>query len=124
LRNNTSPWELHIALDPGDPPDAPVIQIKKMIEIHTGLVEHDDFARSDVRTDLAGALVVVLPGGIENGKRRQEAMQIEPQVHLGGRLASAVFGPVHAVGNQLDDCRIHRMDSDLEAPQQSLALAS
>lgn len=75
--------EHHVVLGPGDPPDAPVIQIEEMIEIHVGLVEHDDFACGDVRADLAGALAVVLPGGIDNGERGQETVQIEPQVQLG-----------------------------------------
>ena len=55
-----------IDLGPGEPPDAPVTQIEEMIEIHVGLVAHDDFACGDVRADLAGALVVVLPDDIDD----------------------------------------------------------
>ena len=50
-------------------------------------------------------------------------MQIEPEVHFCRRLASAVLSPVHAVSHQLNDRGVHRMDLDLEASQQTLALA-
>jgi len=44
--------------------------------------------------------------------------------HLDCRLAVAVLGPVHAVGHQLDYCRVHRVDFDLETSQQSAPLAT
>jgi hypothetical protein len=38
-------------------------------------------------------------GIIHDGKRWQEAVQIEAQMHLGGSPAPAVLRPVHAVGH-------------------------
>ena len=113
----------HVVLRAGDPPDATLIQIAEVVEIHISLVKYDDFARLDRRADLAGALVVMLTGGVDNGKRWQEAVQVEPQVHFGGGLAPAVSGPIDAVGDQLDDRGIHCVNPDFEAPQQTLALA-
>lgn len=49
-------------------------------------------------------------------------MQIEAEVHFCRHLASAVLSPVHAVSHQLNDRGVHRMDLDLEASQQTLAL--
>lgn len=65
----------------------------------------------------------MLTSGVHDGERRQGAEQVRQQVHLGERLASAVLCPVHAVGHQLDDRGVHRMDPNLEAPQQALAIA-
>jgi hypothetical protein len=48
---------------------------------------------------------------------------IEPQVHFGGGLAAAVFGPVHAVGDELHSGGVHGVDPHLETPQQAIALA-
>ncbi len=114
----------HVILGPGDPPDAPGEQIEQVVEVHVCLVENHDFSGSDTRTDLSGALVVVVGGGVHDGKGRQEAVQVEAQMHFGGRLATPVFGPVHTICHQLDDRRIHRMNPDFEAPQQTLALTS
>ena len=57
-------------------------------------------------------------------KAGKNTVQVEPQMHLGGRLAPAVFCPIHAVGHQLDRGRVHRMDPDLETSRQALAVAS
>ena len=116
--------ELHVVLRPGHPPNPALVEIGKVIEVHIGLVKNDDFAFEDRGTDLAGAFVVMLTGGVHDGERWKKAVQVEPQVHLCGRLAPAVLRPVHAIGHQLDDGRIHRVDSDLEAPQRARALAA
>ena len=113
----------HCVLGPRDPLHATCVKFGKVGEIHVGLVKNHDFTGGNARADLAGALVVVLPGGIDDGKGWQEAVQIEPQVHLCRRLAPAVFRPVHAIGHQLHRGRVHRVDPDFEAAQQTLALA-
>ena len=46
-------------------------------------------------------------------------MQVQAQVHLRGRFAPPVLGPVHAVGKKLHHRGIDRMDADPEPPQQS-----
>lgn len=67
-----------------------------MEEVHVGLVEDHDLALRDDGADLAGALVVVMARGVHDGEGGQEAVEIEPQVHLGRRLAPPVLRPVHA----------------------------
>jgi len=44
------------------------IKLGKMGEIHIGLVKNHDFTGCNACTDLAGALVVMLPSGIDDGK--------------------------------------------------------
>jgi hypothetical protein len=40
----------------------------------------------------------MLAGGVHEGKARQEGLQVEPHVTLGGRFAPAVLGPIHTPG--------------------------
>ena len=114
----------HVVLGAGDPLHAAGVEVGQMGEIDVGLVEHHDFAIGDARADFAGALVVVVLGAVDDGEGWQVAVQVEPQVHLGGGLAAAVFGPVHAVGDELHGGGVHGMDPDFETPQQTLALAA
>ncbi len=48
-------------------------------------------------------------------------MEVEAEVHFGGRLASAVFGPTDAVGDQFHDGRINGVNPDFETAQEALA---
>ena len=48
-------------------------------------------------------------------------MEVEPQVHFGGGLASAVFGPANTVGDQFHDGGIDGVNPDLETAQEALA---
>lgn len=114
----------HVVLGAGDPLHATGVEVGEMDEIDVGLVEHHDFAIGDAGADFAGALVVVVLGGADDGEGWEVAVQVEPQVHFGGGLAAAVLGPVHAVGDELHRGGVHRVDPHLEAPQQPLALAS
>lgn len=112
----------HVVLGAGDPPHAARAKLGEVKEVHVSLVEHDDLSLGDARADFPSPLVVVMSGGVHHGKRGQEAVQVQPQVHLGSGLAPTVFGPVHAVGHQLEDGGVHSVDAHLEAPQQPLAL--
>lgn len=116
--------ELHVVLGAGDPLHAAGVEIRQMGEVDVGFVEHHDLTIGDARADLAGALVVVVLGAVDDGEGWQVAVQVEPQVHLGGGLAAAVFGPVHAVGDELHGGGVHGVDPHLETPQQALALVA
>jgi hypothetical protein len=59
--------------------------------------------------------------GVHNGKGGKKAVQVEPQVHFGGGLASAVLGPVDAVGDQFHHSGIDGVNPDLETVQEALA---
>ena len=48
-------------------------------------------------------------------------MQVEAHMHFGGGLASAVFGPADAVGDQFHHSGINGVNPDLETAQESLA---
>ena len=48
-------------------------------------------------------------------------MEVEPQVHFGGGLASAVLGPADAVGDQFHHSGIDGVNPDLETAQEALA---
>jgi len=117
---NRAPFQ--VFLGSGDPPHAAQGEVKQVEEIHIGLVKHHDFPSQNARANLPRPRAVVLGGSVDHGERWQEAVQVETQVHFGGSLAAAVFGPVHAACHQLDDRRIHGVDAHLEAPQQPLAL--
>jgi len=69
----------HLVLGPRDPLHAARVKFGQVREIHIGLVESHDFAGENARADLAGALVVVLPSGIDDGEGRQETVQVEWQ---------------------------------------------
>jgi len=111
----------HVVLGAGDPEDAALEQIKEMGKVQVRLVEDDDLPGSDGRAEFAGAFGVVFPRGVDDGEAGQKAVEIQPQMALGRRLAPAVFGPVHAGGDQLDSGRVHDMDDAPEAPGHSLA---
>ena len=108
-----------VVLGPGNPEDAPLMQLKEAEEVHVGLVEDRDLSglQSGTQGHCPGA--VVMGCFLNNGKIWKETLQVEPQVHLGGSLAATVLGPVHAVGHQRDRRGIHCMNRPLEAMGQS-----
>ncbi len=53
-------------------------------------------------------------GGVHEGEARQEGLQIEPDMALGGGFAAAMFGPVQTAGDQLNGGRVHDMNHPLE----------
>ena len=61
---------LEIVLGAGDPKDAASQQVEVMGEGHVSLVKEHAFAGPQARTDLAGALVVVVLGGANEGEGR------------------------------------------------------
>ena len=61
----------------------------------------------------------MMGGFFDHGKTRQKRLQVQSQMHLGGGLAAAMFGPVHAVGHQRNGRRIDSMHGPLESPGQS-----
>jgi len=59
--------------------------------------------------------------GVHNGKGGKKAVQVEPQVHFGSCLASTVFGPANAVGDQFHERGVEGVNPDLEPAQEDLA---
>ena len=92
-----------------------------MGEVQIRLVEDDDLPGADAGAEFAGAFGVVVPRGVDDGEAGQKAVQVEPQMALGRRLAPAMFGPVHAGGDQLNGGRVDHMDDAPEAPGDALA---
>ena len=111
----------HVLLGAGHPEDAALQEIEEMGEVHIRLVEDDNLSGADGGAEFAGAFGVVFPRGVDDGEAGKEAVEIEPQMALGRRLAPAVFGPVHAGGDQLDGGRIDHMDDAPETPGDSFA---
>jgi hypothetical protein len=58
--------------------------------------------------------VVMLASGVHEGKARQEGLQVEPHVTLGGSFAPAVLGPIHTPGHQLNGGRVDDVNQALE----------
>jgi len=98
------------ALGASDPEDSAHEEVVKVVEVHIGLVENDNLAGLHARTDLSGSLGIVVAGGVNQGESGQEALEVEPHVALGCRLAPPVLGPVHAFGDQFNGCGIHNVD--------------
>src|ERR1039458_1781346 len=68
-----------------------------------------------IRAHFAGAQAFVFTGGVHEGEARQEGLQVEPEMALGGGFAAAVFGPIQAAGDQLEGGGIHQVDHAFEA---------
>ncbi len=110
---------VQVVLGPGDPEDAPACQVKKVGEVHVGLVEDGDLAVLQPGTQRQGAGIIVMVSFLDDGEGGEETLQVEPQVHLRGRLATAMLRPVHAVGHQGDGGGIYRVDGPFETVGQS-----
>ena len=104
----------HVVLDARHPEDATQGKVVEMGEVDVGLVKQGNLAFLKVSAEFRGTGVVVMAGFLDNGISRQEALEVEPQVQLGGGLAAAVFGPAHAVGHQCDGGGVHGVNSSLE----------
>jgi len=67
------------------------------------------------------ALGLVVLGRIDKGKAREKTSQVQPQVALGGGMAAAMPGPVHARGDQLHGGRVHQVNGALELAGKSVS---
>jgi len=112
---------VHVVLGPANPPDAPFGKFIEVIELCVGFIKHGDFTALELVAKRLGLRAVMMLGGIDNRALRKKALQVEPQVAFGGSLPAAVLGPVHAVGYQLDRCRVHRVNGFVEAAKVSAA---
>src|SRR5690606_9480686 len=113
--------ELKVVLGARDPEDVARRQVGEVLEVNVRFVEDDDFPWFDARAQLARPEVVVLAGGVDDGKARQEALEVEADVALGGGFAAPVPGPVHAPGDQLDGCGIDDVNGAFEAEGEAWA---
>lgn len=112
---------LHVVLRPADPPNAALGQLEEMLELRVGLIKHGDFTGFEPSTKLYRLCAVMMLGRVDDSALRKEALQVKTQMALRSGLSSSVLSPVHAVGNQLDRGRIHRINSLTEAAQVSPA---
>jgi len=110
---------VQVVLGPGDPEDATACQVKKIGEVRVGLVEEGNLAGLQPGTQRQGAGIVMVGSLLDDGEGGEEALQVKSEVHLRGRLASAMFRPVHAVGHQGDGGGIHCVDGTLKAVWQT-----
>ena len=108
-----------VVLSSGDPEDATLAQIEEVSEVDVGLVEDGYLARLQPCAQGQCPGVVVMGGFLDNGKRREKSLQVQPQMHLRGRLAAPVLGPVHAVGDQCNRGGVDGMDRPLKAAWQA-----
>ena len=104
-----------IILGAGDPEHVAGGQVGQMGEVHISLVKDDNLPGPHARAHFAGAQAFVFAGGVHEGEARQEGLQVEPEMALGGGLAAAMFGPVQTAGDQLDGGGVHQMNHPLEA---------
>jgi hypothetical protein len=113
ILNFSDDAELEVVLGAGDEEDFTLGQVRQMGEVHVGLVEDDDFARMNIGAKLTGADAVMLGGRANDDAARQEGLEVEPDMALGGRFAPAMFGPVQGVGHERNGGGVHDMN---EAP--------
>ena len=95
-----------------------------MVVVDVGFVKNHDFSSENACAHFAGPFGVILPGGVDDGAVGQEGLEIEPQVTFGGRLATAMSGPVQTRGDPFDSGGIHRMDRAAKSTQGAGAFAS
>lgn len=98
----------------GDPEHVARGQVGQMSEVHIGLIKDDNLPGPHTGAHFAGAEAFVFAGGVHQGEARQESLQVEPEMALGGGLAAAMFGPVQTAGDQLDGGGVHQMDHAFE----------
>lgn len=108
-----------VVLGSGNPEDAPLVKMEKVGKMDVCLVKDGDLTGLEPGTQGHDPGAVVVGGFLNDGKSGEETLQIKTQMHLGSSFASAVFGPVHAVGNQGNSGGIHSMDCPLEPSRQS-----
>ena len=113
--------ELQVLLGAGHPGDASDEQPKRWAKSTYARSKRTISPGADAGAHLPGTGVVVVASGVDDGEAGQQALQIEPEMALGGRLAAAVLGPVHARGDQLDGRGIDNVDGALESVGQALA---
>ena len=98
-------------------------QVPEVGVVEVSPVKDHDLTGLDPGADFAGAGAVVLLGHVDDGEGGQEALQVEPQMALGRRLAPPVFGPVHTAGDEFDGGGVDHMDGAAKAVGQPLAPA-
>jgi len=109
---------LHVLLGAGDPEDLTQGQGSQMGEVHVSLVKDHDLAGLHAGAQFVRPPVVMFSGGIHKGEAREEGLEVEPDVALGGGFAPTVPGPVQRVGHELDGSRVHDVNEALEPERQ------
>lgn len=112
-----------VVLSSGNPEDATLTEVEEVGEVHVGLVEDSDLSRLKPCAQGQCPSVVVMGGFLDDGKLREEGLQVKSQMHLRGRLAATVLGPVHTVGDQCNRRGVDGMNRPLEAARQAAVTA-
>src|SRR6202022_4373969 len=81
-------------------------------------IKDNDLARFNSSADLRGANTVGSFCRFNQDKARQQTVQVQTHMQLGGGFASTVLCPVDAGGNQGDSARIHHMNDPAETTSQ------
>ena len=89
-----------------------------MGEVHTSFFKDHNHPGLHARTQFVCPQIVMLAGGIHEGEAREEGLEIETDMALGGGFAPTMLGPVQTVGDQLDGGRVHDVNEALEAEGQ------
>lgn len=110
---------VQVVLGASYPENAPACQVEKVGEVHVGLVEDGDLTGLQPGAQRQSPCVVLMGSLLDNGEGGKEALEVEPQVHLGGRFATPVPGPVHTVGHQGNGGGVHCVNGSLEAVWQT-----
>jgi hypothetical protein len=101
------------------PEPALVQPVKKTVVVVPPVHQHD-FPRLQVFPQILGLGGVILAPFADDKERCRETAKIQPQVDFGRRLPGTVFRPVDAIGAQLDDGGVDRMDLALEPVQRAV----
>ena len=113
--------EAEVVLGAGDPENHSHAEVGQVGEVHVSLVKYDDFTRLDPGAEFPGAIGVVMPGGVHDGKTREKTLQVQPQMTFGGGFAAAMTRPVQARSNQRNGGRVHQMNRAAKFPGEALA---
>ena len=97
-------------LHPGHPEDPPFAEVREVRVVRLAPVKDHVFPLFQARSKFPGAAGIRLPGGVDDDISWEEGLEVQADMGLGGGLATAVAGPVHAVGAELDDGGIHDVD--------------
>ena len=95
-------FHLHVALLPGNEPDAARVKAVHEAEVGVGPVGNRNVPRLEMGGQLGGAHGIVVRGILHDREGGKPAAEVERQMELGGRLLAPVPRPVEAVHGELD----------------------
>src|SRR4029077_10071005 len=100
----------------GYPKHPIVIEHTQVDEINVGPIKDNDLARLDSGADFRGANTVGGLGRFDQDKARQQTVEVQTHMELGGGLAPTVLRPVDAGGDQRNGAGVHHMNDATKTP--------